>query len=904
MRNRQRILHLSVAIATLASTQLARASLTGSEIKGLDQALSFGNMSLSDLNYERKPYDSPFRLPLVNLAIDKPIEAADRLMEMHEVPRTASLSAILSVCQAALDWKPVSAGEQPNLNMESVVHLPEDLKTPVLALINWIRRTNAEIRLALKNVNPTEKRQLIEGLPVIAAEEPGVIFDFVKSPTLSRNALFELVKKVDLPRIQTAGTQLAAAVERAVPLLKAAKAQISAPISFIADGVKVNIYGHVSDQHTINDAQLEIDLGGSDTYLGRHATGVGYASVLIDIGGNDQVFAQDLSMGAGILGVGLAKFDGDSSTFRGESLCFGVGLCGVGAFARQGGNDFYSAKALSEGFSMFGSGVLIDNSGDDTYDLKYMGQGASKTAGIGWLIDRKGRDIYRAGGLILNSPLFADVYYSNAQGYSAGYREDSGGVSGGIGLITDFSGDDTYICETYAQAASYWYALGTLYDGGGHDTYTGYHYCQSSAMHMCGAYLFDLSGDDAFVTKYGASHAIGHDYGVAFFLDRAGNDIYSARDSSPGTGNANGVGIFIDSAGDDRYQGPPGRGNPARSTGSIGVFVDLIGADKYATGLVDGAFAATPQWGFAYDVESAPPKVGTTNQVPNPRPGSIPNPGEAKLEEQYRLATQWAVGTAADSAQKAIQQLIGIGVPALEWMVDKKIEAADHLALRAFEQVAGGIGDEGRGLLISKLFNTTDPIANQLLYVAMNLKMKEASPLLAKYIANEGTQKIAVRAAAEIGDSSCVGSLLPLVANPNQLLAAQAMTAIAQIGSEIGISTAQAVLFSKNVIIRKSAMQLLAKLPAKTFDFVKGLSHDVDIPKARAGIELLGLMGTSEAIREAATRLKDARVEIRIQALLALAGKCPAEFETAFNDCKKDPSPEVRAVARMLEVGR
>src|SRR5205823_9991597 len=133
--------------------------------------------------------------------------------------------------------------------------------------------------------------------------------------------------------------------------------------------------------------------------------------------------------------------------------------------------------------------------------------------------DRKGDDIYRAGGLVLNSPLFATVHYSNAQGYASGYREDTGGVSGGVGLLTDLEGDDSYLGETYCQAASYWFSLGSLYDQSGNDTYSAYHYAQASAMHCCGAYLFDLAGDDSYTIKYGAGHAIGHDYGVAFLLD-------------------------------------------------------------------------------------------------------------------------------------------------------------------------------------------------------------------------------------------------------------------------------------------------------------------------------------------------------------------------------------------------
>jgi hypothetical protein len=99
------------------------------------------------------------------------------------------------------------------------------------------------------------------------------------------------------------------------------------------------------------------------------------------------------------------------------------------------------------------------------------------------------------------------------------------------------SGNDRYLADSYAQGASYWFAVGSLYDAEGADSYSGHHYVQGSAMHLTSAYLFDLAGDDSYTVKVGAAQAIGHDYGVAVLFDRAGDDLYASKDARPGTGS-------------------------------------------------------------------------------------------------------------------------------------------------------------------------------------------------------------------------------------------------------------------------------------------------------------------------------------------------------------------------------
>jgi HEAT repeat protein len=861
------------------------------------------NLVPKDFNFEKVLHSDPFRMRIVDQGLNNPLETATELMQLHEFSRTASLSAIL---QRAASLAAGPAGKEASYEAVAAAEvkmLPADLQQPVLSLVNWMKRTNAEIRLAVADLKPAELRSLIESLPQIAVEDPKVQFEFAKSPSMSWDAATKLLARVDLARIQNAGATMAAAVERVTPILKQSKADIKQPIAAVIGGLSVVIGGRGDDAYAEGNERLLIDLGGNDRYRGRHAAGVGYASALLDLGGEDDVRVGDLSMGAGLLGVGIAKFGAGTTSFRGGSICFGAGIAGVGALAKEGGDDDYRAETLALGFGFFGVGVLVDHIGNESYGVSLFGQGSSRTQGVGWLIDRRGADTYRAGGLIANSPLFNNVTYSFAQGFSSGFREDDGGLSGGMGMLTDLSGDDIYAADTYAQASSYWYGLGTLFDADGNDTYTGYHYVQASAMHHTSAYLFDLAGDDGYLTKFGASHAIGHDYATAFLLDRKGNDIYSARDSAPGTGNANGLGVFIDAEGDDRYQGPPGRGNGARDTGSLGVFADLGGQDKYLAGLNDGEASVTNLWGVAFDrdVFVAP----TVNRArPKPVPNSVPMPEEAEIARIYDRAIKWGVGTLQQDVADAVDQLIRIGDPALDWILAKRISSSDRLSLRAIGSLAAALGDSAKPKVATRMLNATESDTKRLLSLATTIGAKEVAPLLPGLIARAGTRREAIVAAGKLGGEESVSVLLPLCLEPDVSIATAASISLAQIGSETAYTTAESLMNSAVLPIRRAAIQLVAKHPKLAMASVDRLFSEARPASSRSAIEVLAAIGTPDALAKIGPRLRDSAHEVRISAMVALNGRCPSDFKVLFFNLRNDPNPSVRAVAKRMDPGR
>ncbi len=890
-----------LSVLALSCAALSVAQLTEAEKQGVADALYVGNMRPSDLEFARRPFEDVSRFKLIDDAIDEPLTTADRLMALHADTRSQSASQILAtLCQGVFE-EPVGAiqHDPPLTGLDS---LPADLRGPILGLVNWINSANNAIRKATERLTPEEKRLLIESLPVWAVEQPTVRFSFVRGATADQSRVLELLAKVDLAAIRTAGARLAEATERAIEALKLSTSEVDSQV-YRVGGMPVAIFGRQNDLHVETDCFLTIDLGGDDMYTGRHGAGVGYASVLIDLGGNDTYDGTDLNFGAGVLGVGLAYDEGGNDVVRARSIALGAGLAGVGVFSKKGGDDHYRTETLTQGFGVFGIGLMIDESGRDDYDALLFAQGASRTNGVGWLIDKGGNDRYRAGGLILNSPLFANAHYSFAQGFSMGYREDTGGLSGGIGLLTDHSGDDLYQGETYQQAASYWYALGTLFDADGNDTYTGHHYCQSSAMHATAAYLFDLSGDDAYTVKVGAAHAIGHDYGVAVLLDRKGDDVYTSRDSTPGIGNANGLGLFIDGDGIDRYYGPPGKGNPARGTGSLGVFVDLNGTDDYRYGLADGQATSTESWGVALDRATTVGDTPPITQRPPVTPNSEPMPSEAEITGIYRMATQWGVGTAQEEVADALDLLVKIGTPALKWMLDNRLATADRLQIRAFAHVVRALGQEASSALGAKAFSASDTEMLNLLRIASDAVVMDFGALIPSLLKKPTLRNAAVAAAGVLKATAAVPDLMALCRNEDKLLARAAMVSLLQIADPSSLATAQAMAFNGDLLTRKAAIQLLAKFPEQATVFADAHLRSPDEFRTRTAIEVLGAIGTEQSLQKIGPMLLDPRPGVRIESLLRLNGRCPAAFRADFQGLRADPVPSVKGVANTVQPG-
>lgn len=383
---------------------------------------------------------------------------------------------------------------------------------------------------------------------------------------------------------------------------------------------------------------LGIDLGGDDTYTAPVASNVDVdtpVSVMVDLGGNDtygyseRASSFDTAMtlvsdvdgrasaggstaasmsrtgrqGSARLGVALLyDFGAGRDTYTSLRMSQGFGALGVGGLYDAGGDDTYTVEAAGQGAAIAGVGALVDAAGDDTYTAWTYSQGFGYTAGTGLLLDRAGRDVYVAKVTpgIYPSAQSPTTNNSMSQGMGFGRRGDGApdriNLSGGLGVLRDTSGDDTYTASVFAQGSGYWGGMGLLLDGTGNDHYDARWYVQGAAAHFAFGALIDGGGRDdhnAMAVRQNMTLGAGHDFSVGIFVALGTEgDVYRAPNLALGAGNANGAGLFFEAGGDDRYEAATGLslGNAALesltdmgrlSRPTVGVFVDGSGHDTY-----------------------------------------------------------------------------------------------------------------------------------------------------------------------------------------------------------------------------------------------------------------------------------------------------------------------------------
>jgi len=344
------------------------------------------------------------------------------------------------------------------------------------------------------------------------------------------------------------------------------------------------IIGGTGSNYYKGDYGLIIDLGGDDTYeLNRRPNFS--KQIIIDLGGNDKYFGlEDYALACGYFGYSVLIDAAGDDLYQGKNFSVGCGFFGCGLLWDQAGNDTYIGDQFTQGAGGFGIGVLKDDGGNDRYSAARASQGFGFVRGVGALLDAQGSDNYFAGGKYKELlGLAGEVrYQSLSQGFATGLRPD---LSGGMGFLFDYDGDDSYSVDMYGQGASYWWGLGALVDFKGNDRYLAQQYAQGAGVHMSLGVLVDSSGNDFYFSK-GVSQGCGHDLGAGMLFDLYGNDNYVAADGSQAYGSANGFGILVDGAGNDGYyvkdkKTTQGVGNPRREYGSIAIFLDCGGTDHY-----------------------------------------------------------------------------------------------------------------------------------------------------------------------------------------------------------------------------------------------------------------------------------------------------------------------------------
>ena len=508
----------------------------------------------------------------------------------------------------------ILAGSVPNL-----AGVPGAVQTAAALILYTAMDTVRYRRAAFANVDDLDEAYDREVTVQPTEDDPQVYQELVA-----------FYRTVEMNYLYAAAQDMAAAVEKAQETAQTVSASESYGLQIETIWGRIVLSGGGDSRYKGDGSMLVIDTGGNDVYEDAPSNDSvsNWLSVVIDTNGDDKYVSDKALEESSVADfanrkTGRAKPGPCSATFgltflmdsRGNDVYrthksgLGSASFGVAALIDKEGNDTYDSYADSEGFAKFGIGLLEDDAGNDRYLGFTQIQGVGLTGGTGALIDRTGDDVYMANDVIIDfpSPQSAQHNVSMAQGAGYGFRSDyftGHSLSGGVGILYDQEGKDTYNCAVFGQGTGYWQGVGVLWDEKGDDTYHGLWYVQGAAAHYAVGYLEDLAGADVYVADMNMAQGAGHDFSVGYLLDRSGSDNYTAPNLSLGAGNSNGIGVFVDFEGDDRYASSGiTLGKASESTkGSVreralclGLFIDLGGDDTYpqsATWAKDGVRVA------------------------------------------------------------------------------------------------------------------------------------------------------------------------------------------------------------------------------------------------------------------------------------------------------------------------
>jgi hypothetical protein len=337
---------------------------------------------------------------------------------------------------------------------------------------------------------------------------------------------------------------------------------------------EIVLAGSAGSRIQSDDLLLAVDLGGNDTYnITGFQSFTGKPQAIIDFAGDDTYTADQagaLASGIGQIGY-LIDFQGDDQYFT-KSYSLGIGIMGVGMLVDGGGNDQYNSESMAQGIGLYGIGLLVDQSGNDDYLLQTLGQGLGMTLGFGQLIDADGQDRYHSNSNLPTTYGTKGIKDSWVQGVGLGLR----GISpGGVGVLMDLAGQDSYDAMSFAQGGGYYYGLGVLMDlGEANDSYMGARYNFGWGAHMGVGYFEEIGGDDQYRTHQIVAAGIAWDHSLAYFHDLSGNDIYDLGEFSLGATAHYSIATFMDSGGADIYQNViPAESRKGKA--NISVFLDL-----------------------------------------------------------------------------------------------------------------------------------------------------------------------------------------------------------------------------------------------------------------------------------------------------------------------------------------
>ncbi|MCZ2131893.1 MAG: HEAT repeat domain-containing protein [Bacteroidetes bacterium] len=578
--------------------------------------------------------------------------------------------------------------------------------------------------------------------------------------------------------------------------------------------------GGAGDDVYDGDYILILDVGGNDRYYFPNydkKAAIGHPiRITIDLGGNDIYNGGDFSLGGAIFGTSLLFDIAGNDVYSAGNFSLGCGLFGIGILHDFAGADRYIGKICTQGAAAFGLGILIDDDGNDSYTAESNAQGFGSTRGFGAVCDRAGNDIYAACSPFQDFLRYDAHFVSFTQGAALGSRPVA---AGGIGILADFRGNDTYISDIYGQGTAYWFGLGALYDEDGDDRYQAYQYAQGAGVHFGFGTLWDAKGSDSYIS-HGVSQGCGHDIAMGALLDEDGDDDYNAESLSLGGGNANAVSLFLDLRGNDGYiarntGNTMGYSDFRRNYGMIGIFADGGGTDQYGETIRNNRIARKSTYGLFYDTEIIATETKQRNEPALTPPDDQKEPLRSTLDSLFIQASA-APQKFQYNVEPARNAIIEQGGAALSFLRTKFGTESPRERL-ALEIILPKIWDKD-SVQISSIILDSLTSENILTFglCATTAGRKKFMPAAATLISrlNSDDWRICATAAqqlGEIGDISAAQALQQSLTGAEPLVRARAAFSIGQLLPDTALRMLKPAIYDSMQITRNSAIQGLLR---------------------------------------------------------------------------------------------
>ncbi len=543
-----------------------------------------------DLGVRPGRFAPTFPVPAVEQVLADPLRGLPRLRRW-----LSDLSRPLS-SQEALRFAAASLGDNPALaktaSAVSCPALPPALRPAVERLAGALAADQRLVARAADSIPAGLRERALAQVAALARSQDVPALD---------PGLFDELKGFRQDEMEAAARAAAAAVDAALPRLEAAaRGRPSGRWTCATPQGGVVVTGVEGGRHgeeELSKTLLEIGLGGASRYDGpAAAAGPGQLRVLVDLG-SAVIASTGAAAGSGAFGVGLLYLPRASNArVRAGDLSLGAGLFGVGAAFIVADAARLACGRFCEGAAAFGEGVLSAQGDGASLSAGLAAQGFGLTRGAGVLLLRGARARLSCG-LSVPDPRDAKASLGLCQGVGYGPRAFA---AGGVG-VADVRGDGARLDSGYfAQGAGYWHGLGALFLSGNDASVRARRYDQGSGVHMAAGVLLVDGRRDRFA-NWGVGPAFGWDLGVGVLESRGQDDRFQA-DWAAGRGEYNGRSlVYVSGQGNELRM--PGLGTAEFRRGAPGYGLAQVlgrGNRVWAPGLAQ----ATPTGSF--DVRTSP----------------------------------------------------------------------------------------------------------------------------------------------------------------------------------------------------------------------------------------------------------------------------------------------------------